>query len=221
MLKKYIDANPTLPGYNATADFAWIQKQSGLPWLLLQIPVPAQTILNEIINIKDFMIDHRDDYSEHQGWKSFCIHGKSHDATREDSYYSDHRPYVWTDLAQRLMPQTVDYFQNHWPGSGYKRVRVMLLEPGGYIALHKDTEIPGLHPINIAITQPTGCDFVMERHGLVPFQPGSAFWLDISNRHTVCNHSQQRRWHIIVHQSFDNEVFQGLVASSYKNLYNI
>lgn len=220
MLKKYINTPLALPEYNPLANFDWIRTQSGLPWLPLQISLPAETILKEIANIQDLLITHRDDYAEHRGWKSFCIHGKSYDATREDSYYSDHRPYDWTNEAREHMPMTVDYFQNIWPGSGYQRIRVMLLEPGGYIALHKDTEDPGLRPINIAITHPTSCDFVMERYGCIPFEAGSAFWLDNSNRHTVFNHSNQRRWHIIVHQSFDNIKYQNQVVSSYKTLYN-
>lgn len=118
------------------------------------------------------------------------------------------------------MPKTVDFFKEIWPGSGYRRIRVMLLKPGGHIAIHQDGNIPGLDPINIAITQPKDCAFVMEKHGAVPFEPGQAFWLDISNRHTLFNDSDQDRWHIIVHQNFDNPKFQELVVNSYKRLYN-
>jgi len=75
-------------------------------------------------------------------------------------------------------------------------------------------------PVNIAITQPVDCNFVMEKHGSVPFTTGSVFWLDVSNMHTVFNNSDQLRWHIIVHQSFDNVEFQQMVVNSYKNLYN-
>ena len=67
---------------------------------------------------------------------------------------------------------------------------------------------------------PNGCDFVMELHGAVPFKPGNAFWLDISNKHTVFNNSDQPRWHLIIHQNFDNHEFQKLVVNSYQILYN-
>ena len=165
------------------------------------------------------LVDHRDNYGDHCGWKSFCIHGKSYDATREESYYNDDRPYVWTVEAQQGMPATVDYFANTWPGSQFNRVRVMLLEPGGYISLHQDSEISKLTAVNIAITQPNECQFVMAKHGPVPFAPGQALWLDISNQHTVINNSDQPRWHIIVHQSFDDN-FQNMVVNSYKKMYN-
>jgi hypothetical protein len=220
MVKKYIDYQYQLPEYNPAADFNWIQTQSGLPWLLLSLLVPYTVILEEIKNIKSLMSAHREDYNEHCGWKSFCIHGKSYNATKEDTYYNDDRPHIWTPEAESLMPNTVDYFKTQWPGSDYRRVRVMLLEPGGYITVHRDGNIPGLTAINIALTQPVGCDFVMEKKGTVPFQPGRAVWLDISNNHTVFNTSNQGRWHIIVHQSMDDQKFQNEVVNSYKKLYN-
>jgi hypothetical protein len=220
MLKKYIDAQLELPKYNPTADFEWIKTQSGLPWLPLTIEIPYDLIAEELNHIQHLLVNHRDDYAEHDGWKSFCIHGKSYDATREKTHYNDHRPLAWTKEAETLLPQTTAFFKNTWPATVYDRVRVMLLEPGGYIAVHSDYNDPRLWPINIAITQPKDCHFVMEKHGIVPFEPGSANWLDISNRHTVFNSSSEPRWHIIVHQDFDNIEFQKLVVNSYKKMYN-
>ena len=209
-----------LPEYNPTADFDWIRTNSGLPWLQLDIPVPHQTILKEIANIQSLLSTHRDDYGEHHGWKSFCIHGKSYDATREDEHYKDLRPYIWTPEAIKLMPDTVKYFSEQWFNCKFNRLRVMLLEPGGYISLHADTDQSRLSAINIAITQPSNCNFVMEKHGIIPFEPGRAFWLDISNLHTVFNNSNDPRWHLIIHQSFEDIEFQNLVVNSYKSLYN-
>jgi len=220
MADKYLNYRYQLPEYNPKATFDWIQKHSGLPWLPLSSSVPYDAILAEIKNVKSLMSVHREEYNEHQGWKSFCIHGKAYDATKEDGYYKDDRPYIWTPEAESLMPDTVDYFKTQWPGSDYRRIRIMLLEPGGYITIHRDGNIPGLTAINIALTQPVGCDFVMEKKGTVPFQPGLALWLDISNNHTVFNNSNQERWHIIVHQSMDNQKFQNEVVNSYKKLYN-
>jgi hypothetical protein len=220
MLKKYIDTQLVLPEYNPNADFEWIRTQSTLPWLPLEIAIPYDVISEELNNIKHLLVSHRDDYAEHSGWKSFCIHGKSYDATREKIHYTDNRPLCWTQEAQDLIPLTTDFFKNTWPATKYDRLRVMLLEPGGYIAIHSDYDQSQLRPINIAITQPKDCDFVMEKYGVVPFEPGQAYWLDISNRHTVFNLSDTPRWHIIVHQHFDNTKFQNLVVNSYKRMYN-
>jgi hypothetical protein len=217
---RYQTTKPRLPQYNSCADFDWIRDQSGLPWMQLPVLIPTDMILREIDSIRPYLVEHRDDYAEHRGWKSFCLHGKSHDATREDQYYQDDRPFVWVALAQKLMPNTVEFFRDRWPGSGYRRVRAMLLEPGGYITLHKDTDHSRLSPINIAITQPTECKFIMEHHGIVPFEVGSVFWLDISNNHTVYNDSDLPRWHIIVHQNFERQEFQNMVVKCYHSLYS-
>ena len=220
MFNKYRDCIPPLPDYNPTADCEWIRHESGLPWLQLDINVPHQEILKEIANVQSLLSLHRDEYGEHLGWYSFCMHGKSYDATREDNYYNDTRPHTWTSEAVNLMPNTVKYFSKEWPGSNFSRVRVMLLEPGGYISVHKDYGQSKLVPINIAITQPKDCSFLMERHGIVPFTPGSAFLLDVSNNHTVFNDDIHPRWHIIAHQSFEQIKTQNIVVSSYKTLYN-
>ena len=218
MFNRFLDRSPTLPEYKEDHTGEWIRKQSGLPWLPLDIEIPAQTILEEIQNIKHLLTQHRDDYAEHSGWSSFCLHGKAYNATREDERYNDNRPHIWTPEALQLMPQTVSFFKD-WPSAGFFRIRVMRLAPNGWITIHTDTDVSSLTPINIAITQPAECAFVMERHGRVPFEAGKALMLDISNRHTVFNNSNQDRWHLIVHQQFSLE-FDNLVANSYKKFYN-
>jgi hypothetical protein len=219
MLKKYVNYKYQLPEYNPNATFDWIKNQSGLPWLQLGVEIPFKEILNELESIQSLLVSHRDGYGEHSGWKSFCIHGKSFDATREDEHYNDSRPHIWTPEAKQYLPKTVEYFIK-WPSFDFTRLRVMLLEPGGYVSIHSDSNKSALMPVNIAITQPLECNFVMKDHGTVPFSAGSAFWLDVSNMHTVFNNSDQLRWHIIVHQSFDNVEFQQMVVNSYKILYN-
>jgi hypothetical protein len=220
MIKKYATHQYSLPEHNPTADFDWIRNESGLPWLKLNIQIPHKQILKEIEAVQELLVDHRDDYGEHNGWKSFCICGKSFDATREDEFYNDNRPYIWTPEAKQHMPNTVKYFSEYWPGNTFFRVRIMLLEPNGYITIHKDTDTSKLCPINIAITQPNDCLFVMEKYGTVPFSPGNAYLLDISNNHAVVNNSDQPRWHIIVHQKFDDKELKSLVVNSYNLLYN-
>ena len=220
MIKRYVDHQYQLPEYNYAADFEWIQNQSKMPWLCLNLSVPTDMIMQEIANIEHLLSSHRNSqYNEHQGWKSFCIHGKSYDAIKEDNYYNDSRLHSWTPEAVALMPNTVKYFQREWPGNTFFRIRVMLLEPGGYISIHSDSEISKLSPINIAITQPDNCVFVVEKYGTVPFKSGTAFWLDVSNNHAVVNNSPLPRWHIIVHQIFDKD-FQNIAVNSYKKLYN-
>lgn len=220
ILKKYLDFQYRPDALPENPDFAWIRNSGVLPWLPLDIVVPTDVICEEIKNIKHLLVSHRDDYAEHSGWESFCIHGRGYNFTREDAYYKNAPDYHWTKEAQELMPETTNFFRHFWPGQTYQRLRVMRLKPGGYIAVHKDSTVSRLHPINIAITQPTSCCFVMEKYGKVPFVPGKSFWLDVSNRHVVFNDSDQDRWHIIVHQVVDHPDFQKMVVSSYKIMYN-
>ena len=191
-------------------DFDWIREHSGVPWLKLQLTIPYKEILKEIKDNVDLLVDHRDDYGEHKGWRSFCIHGKSLTQTQ---HCNDDRPFVWIPEIIEQMPNTVNYFKS-W-NLDFHRLRVMALEPGGFISIHQDNKTPFLGPINIAITQPADCKFVMEGWGTVPFEPGDAFMLDICNRHAVVNHSNETRYHIIAHYHNTPATFKTIVEDSY------
>jgi hypothetical protein len=192
-------------------DFEWITQHSGIPWLKLSVQIPYEDILREIKNNVEFLVEHRDDYGEHEGWKSFCIHGKTLHTTQ---HCTDDRPFVWIPEVVEQMPVTVNYFKS-W-NLDFNRLRVMALEPGGFISVHRDEKTPFLGPINIALTQPVGCDFVMEGWGAVPFTAGDAFMLDISNLHAVVNNSNETRYHIIAHYNNSQSTeFRKMVEESY------
>jgi len=193
-----------------SCDSDWITEHSGIPWLKLALEVPYQDILTEIKDNVELLVDHRDDYGEHQGWKSFCIHGKSLTQTQ---HCDDDRPFVWIPEIVKRMPATVNYFKS-W-NLDFCRLRVMALEPGGFISLHQDNKTSFLGPINIAITQPAECEFVMEEWGVVPFIAGDAFMLDISNRHAVVNNSKEIRYHIIAHYNNPSDAFKKIIEESY------
>jgi hypothetical protein len=198
----------------------WILRQSGMPYMPLSVDIPTDQILLEIKKVEHLLVDHREDYEEHQGWTSFCIHGKSYDSTREDEYYNNNRPYIWTPEALSLMPKTVEFFKNNWFGNSFKRLRIMRLAPGGYIFLHRDGTDSHLGPVNIAITQPQGCEFVFEDHGVVPFSTGRAYILDISNRHCVMNNSAEYRYHIIAHHLTTTDEYNTMLVESYASMLN-
>jgi len=199
------------PEFSPTADVNWIINNSNLPWIKLLVNIPVDQILTEIHQCAHLLVNHRDDYGEHRGWKSFCIHGKSLHQTK---HCDDDRPFVWIPEIEKRMPDTVSFFKN-WPGGTYQRIRVMALEPNGYVSLHRDCNTSGLSPINIAITQPKNCKFIMEGWGEVPFQSGTAYMLDISNNHAVFNDSDQVRYHIIVHSDNLSDKFQSSLLQSY------
>ena len=189
--------------------------------LQLDIAVPFESIASELKSIPtNLFVPHRDTYESNVGWKSFVLHGKSYDATREAEYYNDDRPLVWTKEAATYCPETVKFFQNNWPSTDFERVRVMLLEPHSVINLHNDPGSPNdAWPVNIAITQPNNCNFYLDKFGVVPFTPGSVFLINVGNLHTVINDSNQNRYHIIVHHKKTNKKFDKIIERSYNKLY--
>ena len=67
------------------------------------------------------------------------------------------------------------------------------------------------------LTTPKGCDFVMEDIGIVPLNPNKGAWLDLSNRHSVRNDSNETRYHIILHGGKTTE-FKQMAFKNYRKL---
>jgi len=195
---------------------SWIKQSSKLPWLKLNIDVPAQQILLEANDLYHRAVLHRSSdafgqYS-HQGWKSLTIYGESSTVTGHSDAIKS-----WTDVAD-LCPVTVDFIKRYWNiNDTTGRIRFMWLEPGGYILPHSDRNHAGFYETNIAIHNPVGCNFRFLDYGTVPFVNGSAYLVDISNKHLVYNNSNELRTHIIVHAQH----LDGVIRSSYEqNFYS-
>ena len=185
-----------------------IMYQSGWPWLELDLGLPSDVIPKmhaEATRLLPEFVPHRK-YDEqagygHSGWKSLCVHGLS--ATQTENYssygHTSHQtaPYRFTEIADRC-PETVRFLKELFPFEKYYRVRYMLLEPGGYIAPHRDQKEPGFFGVNIALNQPDECRFGMPDRGVPPFKVGSAILPDLSNLHFVWNQSQTPRIHLIL-----------------------
>lgn len=191
----------------------WIVKNSSLAWLQLQIPVPTE-ILAESDRLFDQAVVHRaqDKFAlyTHQGWKSLTIYGQSSKITEYSEGTND-----WTDIVDQC-PNTRKFLEDNWLiNNTTGRIRFMWLEPGGYILPHTDREIKGLFECNIAITHPKGCRFRFLDRGDVPFEPLTAFMLDISNKHMLVNDSDELRTHIIVHARLRPEIIEKSYAHSF------
>lgn len=191
-----------------------IETSSGLPWLTIRTPyaVPYQAMLIEAQNLHDHYVPHRFK-EQNQGWFSLCIHGLS--SVHTGPIARPAIPYDWTDIC-KVCPTTHRFFKDIFGYESYQRVRFMLLKPGGYILPHVDSTIDRLEPINIALNQPDGCDFVMEDCGIVPFKPGSVMLLSLARRHIVWNRSSEDRYHIIVHGK-RNATWNETIKASYED----
>lgn len=193
----------------------WILNESKLPYLPLELDVPVESIANEWKQIEHRAIFHRasDTYGNIQntGWKSLTLYGLDSCDTQ-----STGKDMHWTNIADQC-PTTVNWLKDTFViNDATGRIRFMLLEPGGFIVLHKDRDISKLVEINIAITNPTGCIFRFKNYGTVPFKPGVACLMDISNEHFVVNDSTEPRLHIIVHSALKDEK---IITDSYANRY--
>ena len=167
----------------------------------LELNVPVEKIHEEVLKIKKWLVPHREESG--MGWSSFCIHGKSCDATKEDAFYNDSRPHVWTNEALEHMPHTIAWLKT-LGYSQFQRVRVMCLAPKGFINIHRDYTESKLSAVNVAITHPTACKFYLEHHGELEFIPGVAYRLNLVNYHAVINQSDEYRYHVIIHGDKNN-----------------
>ena len=162
----------------------------------IELNVPVQEIYNEIQNIKKYLQMHRSDSGI--GWRAFCIHGQSYKRTKEDNYYPDFLGHDWTPEALEEMPVTIKWLKS-LGYKNFKRVRVMCLLPKGFINLHRDQNHSKLGAVNVAINNPKECKFYLQNHGVLNFEPGTAYKLDLVNYHAVVNNSNIPRCHIIIH----------------------
>ena len=183
----------SMPLTKKELDNYWNILQSNLTNLKLDIDFPYKTIYEEIEPFLDNFVVHRANYSN-GGWKSLTLHGT--DVTVTTSKASTH--FNWTTMAD-ICPETKYYFDKVWPQPKHRRVRWMLLEPGGSINPHTDSEDNLLgDAVNFCITQPNNCDFTIGGE-VIPWKPGDVRLLNLSHTHEVHNKSNERRLHMIYH----------------------
>jgi len=194
----------------------WIYKSSGLPWLKLNMQIPYESISKESDQLYNQSVLHRanDKLANYQnsGWKSLTLYGESPEITENTTTNKS-----WTTIAEQC-PCTVEFIKKNFViNSNTGRIRFMWLDPKGYILPHQDRTDSGFFETNIAISHPQDCKFRFLEYGTVPFESGTAFLVDISNRHLVTNNSDQVRTHIIVH----SKIMPNIVKSSYEqNFYS-
>lgn len=199
--------------------FDWIENESLLPWLKLQLEIPHKDMLLEALQCLPDFVPHRNDHNF--GWDSVCLHGISPQHTEDFNRYGyksrEDACFSWTSIANRC-PVTVKWLKDTFPHEEYHRVRFMLLKPGGYIMPHTDLQNKRqLAAINIALNQPTNCKMILEKYGPVPWMAGDVRRLDIGVKHAVYNASQENRIHLIIHGRPGNKYdhWKKLVVQSY------
>lgn len=181
--------------------------KSNWPWApIIPNEYNNEVIINELKLIDHLFVPHRandkiNSYG-HEGWAAVTLHGIDSDKTENYERYGyaseKEANYHWTSVSDQIRSITKLIVLN-LPFTDYGRIRIMRLDPGGYIMPHTDGTGRIFGPYNFALTNPQGCEFVFEKHGLVPFRPGRGFMLDLGIKHAVYNNSNEYRYHVIVH----------------------
>lgn len=205
--------------------------KSPIGWLQLDLDIDLKIWKTESLKIKNYLIEHREGEG-HRGWRSCCLHGIDVEKTGHwSNYVSDESniSYQWTFLKNKV-PNIYNFWKT-FPTEKYARLRFMELEPGGFISPHSDapdgmknTEfnmMDHMIPINIAITHPDDCYMDLENYGRVPWYPGKAFIVNITDIHRVKNNSKYSRMHMIAHCIIGNqkEEFAKLITRSYNKFH--
>jgi hypothetical protein len=208
----------------------WILNESDFGWLKLDINIDLGGWQLEAEQADPYFVDHRED--ESKGWTSCCLHGISVDKTGAWTNYGytseKDVPYQWTELGHKS-PRVTHFWKNQFPTENYRRIRFMQLDSNSAITPHSDMpgRLPGEEnfdaldfgvPINIAVIHPQDCHMVLEGYGIVPFEEGSAFIVNIRNYHSVVNFSNKKRIHVIGHSyGYGKQLidFAQLVVRSY------
>ena len=204
-------------------------------YLKLNLELPKQS-LQEVMNVfdEDFFIQHRG--QNHKGWKSATIHGLDGDwyktmSAKQYGYMGDHDQKIkwdWTEIAD-YCPETTRWLKEEFPSNTYRRVRFMLLEPGGYILNHSDynpkngppSRSPILNAFNACITQPDDCALKnTESDMIVPFEPFEVYCYNNNQHHHAYNNSELNRFHLIIHNDEYDDKFYKLFVESFEDNYD-
>lgn len=192
-----------------------LRKSLGIPFLKVDLPdADYGAMLKEAMVFEERFVDHG--FDGNRGWKSLCIHGLGAEKTLSYDRYGyegeSDAPYDWTDIAysspvtfrwlKELLHQ--EFYQS------FQRVRFMMLEPGGFVRLHRDLEESDsrLGPLNFALNMPEGCFWIFEKWGRLSFRAGEGYLLDVSQKHGVWNSSDQARVHIIIHGIYGSAYYR-------------
>lgn len=204
-------------------------------YLKLKLQLPEESI-NEVQNVFDenFFVKHRG--QNHLGWMSATIHGLDGDwyktmSGKQYGYTGDSDPsinWTWTEVAE-YCPETVRWLKEEFPSKTFRRVRFMLLEPGGYILDHSDynprngppSKGPIMNAFNCCLTQPDNCALVNTKSEIsVPFKPLDVYCFNNNVNHHAYNNSDENRFHLIVHNHEYRDDFFKIFVESFEQNYD-
>jgi hypothetical protein len=188
--------------------------------LKLNLEIPYAEMLEEAKSLRDKFIPYdQGTMYLHQGWYALPIHGLGDDKTLSYPAYGYNNPIDaanhmgWTTFAEQC-PITINWLKTKFPSRRFGRVRFMLLESGGYISPHVDSEHQIAEAVNIALSNPKDCVWHWGDGTDLNFNPGEAYVMNISYEHSINNNSNQDRYHMIVHHYEPTDEWEQLLIQS-------
>lgn len=181
--------------------FYWIRHESNIKTLKLDIDNNLFELKKEILPLLSISTDHRSD--ESAGWRSATLYGYSSIMTESDEHYHSQGIKLpikkrWTSLSY-FFPKTKEWILKNIPFTNFGRIRIMIVEPGGYVLPHKDFPNGScLAGVNVAICHPTEVKYVVGGEEVV-WKEGDSRLIDIGSIHEIQNHSNDPRVHLIIH----------------------
>lgn len=194
---------------------------SDVKFLKLDIPVPHKQMLAEAQALKSRFTTHRGDEKVHMGWKSLALYGleeNRHENWDDEGYTSAieaAKDFKWTKAAHEC-PAIMHWLKTQFPCSRFGRVRLMLVEAGGYIAPHSDTTHRILENINIPLSNPKECVWHWGDGEDLHMEPGGVYAMNISYTHSIVNNSKEDRYHLIVARHDSTDEWKTLIENSAK-----
>lgn len=216
MIEKYFFDRKDIVGKNFSTLKAHknseIKRSSSLPWIeLTQLKVPAKEIFYEYLsNNKKIQFYHHNRGHLNKGWLAHTLYGYGENRTLS---YLEYRN---TSL-KKHWSQSIQYFPitcafiKELPYTHLYDVRFLLLNPGGYIYPHTDTQSMCLDPLNIAIRFPKNCFFKFKDFGYLPISTGKGFIINIGYEHSVLNLSKESRLHLVIHGKKTSNFYKELM----------
>lgn len=204
--------------------FNWIRQESDTGSLRLDIASDISEVVREIKRAQHLAIPHRKEDS--QGWRSIVLHGLCSIMTEaphtyiEQGIIDETATETWTD-ASKFFPNTLKWIKENIPFNTFGRIRIMILDPNGYILPHKDFQTSFLGGgLNVAFTNPAGVEFAVEDNGLVPWKVGDIRMINIGKLHSVRNLDTEPRIHLLAYPASKEWPLDGmrLVCKSYRKM---
>jgi hypothetical protein len=189
-----------------------ILRNKNIPWLELNMQFDSDVWKQQALEAEPYYQEYRD--SDSVDWAACCLHGLGVDKIYTADNYGHNEfiaPYQYTDLSYQT-PVITDFWKNQFPAEQYTRIRFMRIGPQGSINWHNDGQLPedidpleSILPINLAISNPVNCRMEIKGHGVVPWQDGKIFMINISKDHAVFNQSSKPRVHMIANIILGNK----------------